>query len=259
VERLTAEVEVSTTMSAQARLDDPGPGAGGLLLRWLLWAWIAASVAAAFLYAPLAKDFMGESSRILFFHVPMAWACFVAFIVAGVWSLFYLGRRSPDHDRAATAAVELGLVFCVLATVSGAMWARIEWGSWWNWDPRQTSITVVLVFYAAYLVLRGAIEDAEARGRLAAVYAVLGLVVAPFFIFVLPRMVSFTLHPEPVINQEAEVKMDARIGWVLAASSLGFNLLFFWVHRLRWRVLRLEAARAGAPLGTASAAAPGGL
>jgi heme exporter protein C len=213
------------------------------LLRWLLWLWIAASIAAAFLYAPLAKDFMGESSRILFFHVPMAWTAFIAFIAAGVWSLLYLWKRRADDDRASEAAVELGLVFCVLATVTGAMWARIEWGSWWNWDPRQTSITVVLVFYAAYLVLRGAVEDAEARARLAAVYAVLGLVVAPFFIFVLPRMVPFTLHPEPVMNQELEVKMDARIGWVLAVSSLGFNVFFFWLHRLRWRVLRLEARR----------------
>jgi heme exporter protein C len=186
---------------------------------------------------------MGESSRILFFHVPMAWTAFIAFIAAGVWSLLYLWKRRADDDRASEAAVELGLVFCVLATVTGAMWARIEWGSWWNWDPRQTSITVVLVFYAAYLVLRGAVEDTEARARLAAVYAVLGLVVAPFFIFVLPRMVPFTLHPEPVMNQELEVKMDPRIGWVLAVSSLGFNVFFFWLHRLRWRVLRLEARR----------------
>lgn len=218
-------------------------GAAGLLLRWLLWAWVALSIAGAFLWAPLAKDFLGQSSRILFFHVPMAWGAFVAFVVAGAWSVLYLRRRSPDQDRAALAAVEVGLVYCVLATVTGAMWARIEWNTWWNWDPRQTSITVVLVFYAAYLVLRGAIEDAEARARLGAVYAVIGLVVAPFFIFVAPRLASFTLHPEPVLNTDAEVKMDPRIGWVLASSSLAFNVLFFWLHRLRWRVLRLEARR----------------
>jgi heme exporter protein C len=213
------------------------------VLRWLLWGWIAAAIAAAFLWAPLAKDFLGESSRILFFHVPMAWGAFVAFIAAGIWSIRYLWRRRLDDDRAASAAVELGLVYCVLATVTGAMWARIEWGSWWNWDPRQTSITVVLVFYAAYLVLRGAVEDGDARARLGAVYAVLGLVVAPFFIFVLPRIVPYTLHPKPVVNEEMNVQMDARIGWVLLLSSLGFNVLFFWMHRLRWRVLRLEARR----------------
>ena len=219
-----------------------------LLWRWLLWLWISLAIAGAFLWAPLARDFMGQSYRILFFHVPMAWAAFVGFMVAGGWSIGYLWRRRADHDRAATAAVELGLLFCVLATVTGALWARVEWGMWWNWDPRQTSIAVVLVFYAAYLVLRSAIEDPEARARLAGVYAILGLVVAPFFIFVLPRLVSFTLHPEPVVNTDAEFKMDARIGWVLALSSLGFTALFFWLHRLRWRVLRLAARRTAGEL-----------
>jgi heme exporter protein C len=218
------------------------------LWRWLLWLWISLAIAGAFLWAPLAKDFMGQSYRILFFHVPMAWAAFVGFMIAGGWSIAYLWRRRPDSDRAATAAVELGLLFCVLATVTGAVWARVEWGLWWNWDPRQTSITVVLIFYAAYLVLRSAVEDPETRARLAAAYAILGLVVAPFFIFVLPRLVTFTLHPEPVVNSDAEFKMDPRIGWVLALSSLGFNVLFLWMHRLRWRMLRVVAHHTGEEL-----------
>jgi heme exporter protein C len=218
------------------------------VLRWLLWLWISIAIGGAFVWAPRARDFLGESSRILFFHVPMAWAAFVGFMAAGFWSVGYLWRRRADHDRAATAAVELGLLFCVLATVTGALWARVEWGTWWNWDPRQTSIAVVLVFYAAYLVLRGAVEDPEARARLAGAYAVLGLVVAPFFIFVLPRLVDFTLHPEPVVNSDTEFKMDPRIGVVLAVSSLGFTALFFWLHRLRWRILRLAARRVAGEL-----------
>jgi heme exporter protein C len=213
------------------------------LWRWLLWAWIAVAIVGAFLYAPLAKSFLGQSSRILFFHVPMAWSSFVAFITGGVWSVLYLWKRNPDHDRAGAAAVELGLVFCFLATVTGAMWARVMWGAWWNWDPRQTSIAVVLVFYAAYLVLRGAIEDAEAKARLSAAYAVLGLVVAPFFFFVLPRMVSFTLHPDAVINTRAKVEVESRMLQVLLMSSLGFNVLFFWLHRIRLRLLRIAARR----------------
>src|SRR6185436_8617232 len=74
-------------------------GVAGLLWRWLLWAWMALAIAGAFLYAPLAKDFIGQSSRILFFHVPMAWGSFVAFLAASVWSVVYLWKRQPDHDR----------------------------------------------------------------------------------------------------------------------------------------------------------------
>jgi heme exporter protein C len=213
------------------------------LWRWILWLWIAVAIVAAFLYAPLAKSFLGESSRILFFHVPMAWASFVAFVAAGIWSARYLWRRRPDDDRAAAAAVELGLVFCALATITGAMWARVMWGAWWNWDPRQSSIAVVLIFYAAYLVLRGSLEDPDSRARLTAVYAVLGLVVAPFFFFVMPRMATYTLHPDAVINVRRKVDVDPRMLQVLIMSSLGFNVLFFWIHRLRLRVLRLAARR----------------
>ncbi len=209
------------------------------LLPWLLWLWLAAVIVAAFHYAPLASGFIGESSRILFFHVPMAWVSFVAFVAAGVWSLRYLaGRRNPRHDVAAEAAVELGLVFGVAATVTGAIWAKIMWGAYWNWDPRQTSILVALLFYAAYLALRVAVEDAPTRGRLAAAYAILGLVVAPFLYFVLPRL-GFTLHPDAVINTQGKIEVEARMFHVLIASAGAFTALFFWIHSLRCRLAAL--------------------
>jgi len=224
---------------------DARPSPVGLAFAWLLWAWISAVIVAAFAWAPLAEGFVGQSSRILFFHVPAAWVSFVAFLAAGVWSVAYLARgRRRRHDEAAAAAVELGLVFCVLATLTGAIWARIMWGAWWNWDPRQTSIVLALVFYAAYLVLRGAVEDRETRARLAAAYAVLGLVVAPFLFFVLPR-ITFSLHPESVINASGKVEMESRMLTVLLTGSAGFTALFFWMHRLALRVRRLAARNEG--------------
>jgi heme exporter protein C len=205
-------------------------------LAWLLWLWICAVVLGAFYYAPLAAGFIGQSSRILFFHVPMAWTAFVAFMAAGVSSLRYLfGDREARHDRAAAAAVELGLVFGVLATISGALWARIMWGAYWNWDPRQTSIVIALVFYGAYLALRDAIDDGERRARLAAAYAVLGLVVTPFFFFVLPR-ITYSLHPDSVVNTRGKIDMDPRMLQVLLAGSAGFTALFFWMLNLRCRL-----------------------
>jgi heme exporter protein C len=205
-------------------------------LAWLLWLWICAVVLGAFYYAPLAAGFIGQSSRILFFHVPMAWTAFVAFIAAGVSSLrFLFGGRAARHDRAAAAAVELGLVFGVLATISGALWARIMWGAYWNWDPRQTSIVIALVFYGAYLALRDAIDDDERRARLAAAYAVLGLAVTPFFFFVLPR-ITYSLHPDSVVNTRGKVDMEPRMLQVLLAGSAGFTALFFWMLNLRSRL-----------------------
>lgn len=207
-------------------------------LAWLLWLWIAAVILGAFFYAPLAAGFVGESSRILFFHVPMAWASFLGFFAAGVWSALYLWKRQPRHDRAVEAAVELSLLFGVLATVTGSLWARSMWGAYWNWDPRQTSIVISLTFYAGYLVLRSSIEDAEARARLSAVYALLGVVVTPFLFFVVPR-ITFSLHPEPVVNQEGSIDMESRMLQVLLAAGAGFTALFFWVHNLQCRLKAL--------------------
>ncbi len=206
------------------------------LLAWLLWLWMALVIVGAFFYAPVAEHFrVPGSSRILFFHVPMAWSSFLGFIAAAVWSVMYLARRNPAHDRAAAVAVQLGLLFGVLATVTGAMWARIEWGAWWNWDPRQTSILASLLFYAAYLALRQSVDEPEKRARLAAAYAVLGLVVTPFLFWIVPR-ITFSLHPEPVVNAAGKVDMDPRIQHVLYASGLGFAALFFWVHNLQRRL-----------------------
>jgi heme exporter protein C len=224
--------------------------------QWLLWLWMAVVIAGAFAYAPLAAKFIGQSSRILFFHVPMAWASYLGFAAAGIWSLFYLlGGRQPRHDRAARAAVELGLVFGILATVTGALWARIMWGSYWNWDPRQTSIIMALIWNGAYLALRDSVEDAEKRARLAAAYAALGLAVTPFFFFIVPR-ITFSLHPDPLINTRGKVEMESRMLQVLLASGAGFLAIFFWLHDLRRRILALadRPARRARPSPAAPAA-----
>ncbi len=211
------------------------------ILAWMLWLWLSVVIVGAVLYAPAAEGFLGESSRILFFHVPMAWVSFVAFMAAGIWSLRFLfaGRRR-EHDRKSAAAVEIGLVFCILATLTGSMWARTMWGAFWNWDPRQISIVMLLIFYAAYLALRGALQDQETRARLSAVYAVLGLVVTPFFLFVVPRL-GFSLHPDSVVNTRGTIDIESRMLQVLFASWIGFQILFFWLHNLLCRVQILGA------------------
>ncbi len=203
------------------------------LLLWLGMSW---TLWAAFFYAPRAQGFEGETSRILFFHVPLAWTSFLAFLLASGASVAYLRKRDPRRDRLAAAAVEVGLLTGLLATVTGAVWARVTWGSYWNWDPRQTSILVALLFFGAYLALRSALEDLEARRRLAGAYGSLGLVVAPFFFFVMPRLGFFTLHPEPIVNFQGKLEMDRRMLLVVLVSSLMFTLLFGWILRLRYRL-----------------------
>jgi heme exporter protein C len=118
------------------------------------------------------------------------------------------------------------------------------WGSYWNWDPRETSIFFLLLIYIAYLALRSAIEEPARRARLAAIYSAIAFVSVPFLVFVVPRIYD-TLHPDPIVNSRGRIDMDPRIRIVFFAMLLGFTGLFYWLLALRVRVLRIERRRAG--------------
>lgn len=211
-----------------------------MVLRVLLFVWIAGAMTVALLKAPLVPV-LEETTRVLYFHIPAAWLTVVALGWSMVNSILYLAKRDLRADDHAAAAAELGLLFCIGATVSGALWAKAMWGAYWNWDPRETSIFFLLLLYTAYLALRGSIEDEEKRARLSAVYSVAAFVAVPFLIFVVPRMYE-TLHPDPIINPRGKVDMDPMIRWSFLAMLVGFTGLYVWMQSLRVRVSRLERA-----------------
>lgn len=213
---------------------------------------MAAVIWGAFLWARPAENFVGESSRIVFFHVPMAWIATLSFLLAAVHSGLYLKRRRVENDEAAAGAARLGLVFCALATITGSIFARVMWNSYWNWDPRETSIVLLLLVYGAYLGLRGAIEDPEPRATLAAAYALVAFVTVPFLVFAVPRMYA-SLHPDTVINARGKIEMSSDIRTVFFSSLATFTCLFFWMYALDRKVSRL--AREAATEGSLEAAA----
>jgi len=209
---------------------------------WLLFVWMAGVIWAAFFYVRSAEGFIGESSRIVFFHVPTAWVATLAFLVSCVASVMYLRRRRPVDDIRAAASAGLGLMFAILATVTGAIFARIMWGAYWNWDPRQTSITFLLLIYAAYFALRAAVPDPERRATLAAVYSILAFVTVPFLMFLVPR-IYFSLHPDTIINARGANEFDSAHTQVLVASLAGFTGLYVWLYNVRCRVEALRERR----------------
>ncbi|NUP98893.1 MAG: cytochrome c biogenesis protein CcsA [Armatimonadetes bacterium] len=137
-----------------------------------------------------------EGYRAVFFHVPLAWAGCVAFLVAAWQAARFLLTRQPLADAAACGAAESGLVLCLLATLTGMIFAQSQWGKAWNWDPRQTSIFFVLLIYAAYLVFRQAVDDEALRGRLSASYLLLAVLPMLWLVAVFPRTAPVSLHPE---------------------------------------------------------------
>ena len=207
-------------------------------LKWLLLPYMAAMIAAAFLWPEPAQGFIGESSRIVFFHVPCASTATLAFLVAAVSSAISLARRDPRSDDVACAAVRLGLLFAVLTLVTGSIFSRIMWGAYWNWDPRQSSYLLLVFLYGAYLFLRAAVDDPERRARLSAAYALFAAILMPFLVFVAPRITQ-SLHPQTVINKEGRILMDTPTRVVFFAGLAGFAALFFWMLSLTSRSARL--------------------
>jgi heme exporter protein C len=213
-----------------------------VLQRGLLLIWIAVFIVLAFTWAPLVPV-LEATTRVLYFHIPAAWVTVFALGWSMVASLLYLRSRRLEHDDHAATAAELGLLFCIAATVSGAMWAKAMWGAYWNWDPRETSIFFLLLIYVAYLALRSSVEEPNKRARLAAIYSAVAFVSVPFLIFVVPR-IYFSLHPDPLLNSRGKVDMDSRIRIVFYAMLIGFTFLFYWLLSLRVRLLRVERRRA---------------
>lgn len=204
---------------------------------------MTAIIVASFI-TPAPQQVIGESSRIFYYHIPQAWICVLAFMMSMVYSIRYLKNRNyVDDDKAANAA-KLGFIFCLLAAITGSIFARVTWGAFWNWDPRQTSIFILLLIYGAYFALRGAIEVEERRATLAAVYSIFAFITVPFLIFVIPRVMP-SLHPEDsIVDENMKFTMGPVVRTIFFSSLAVFTVIYLWVFNLANRVRRLERIRA---------------
>ena len=185
-----------------------------------------------------------EKARIIFFHVPMSWIAVLAFLMSLYYGIRYLKSKHLEYDLRSVSSAGLGMLFCILATVTGSVWAKFNWGSFWNWDPRETSIFILLLIYGAYFVLRSAVEEEEKRATLSSVYSIIAGATVPFFIFVMPRIMS-GLHPGSLGDPQGkgpvmEMKMAPNMRVIFFASLIGFTLLYFWMYTLKIKTARLE-------------------
>ncbi len=188
-----------------------------------------ASLGAVFFIVPPAEG-LGNYVRIAFFHIPTAWVAVVAFFGAAYWGARYLKTRELHYDAKSAHSAILGLIFTLMATVSGAVFSKLTWGAYWNWDPRQTTIFVLLLIYAAYVTLRMTMRDERARASSSAVYALFSFIAVPFLVFILPRM-FFSLHPSPILNETGRIDMDAVMFGTLVLALIDVTLIYIWLMK----------------------------
>jgi len=151
------------------------------------------------------EAYQGAIFRIIFFHVPAAFTCFLCYTISLVASVAYLKTHRLNWDALSVSCVEVGLAFGAANLISGMIWARIIWGIWWTWDWRLTSTLICWLLYGGFLVLRRAIEEPTERARLSAAMSILSFAVVPFVFFSIRWF--RTQHPQPVLFGEG--KMDA--------------------------------------------------
>ena len=194
------------------------------------------AVGMVFFYAPL-EAVMGQVQRVFYFHVANAWVGMLGFMGAAIAGVAFLRKGDRKWDIVGMAAVEISLVFFFIAIVSGSIWARGSWGTWWTWDPRLTTAAIVELVYAAYLMLRQGIEDPDRRARFGAVYAVLSFISVPLT-FISIRIFR-TIHPVVIgggaAGSEGSFDMTPRMLQTFIFSLLTFSLIFanlLW-HRIR--------------------------
>jgi heme exporter protein C len=223
------------------------------ILNWIAILAFFANVATIFFYAPTERT-MGNVQRIFYFHVGTAWVGAIAFFVALVCGILYLRRPQPHYDAIALASVEIGLVFFTMAIAAGSVWGKPAWNTWWIWTPRLTLVTIAWLTYAAYFMLRGALEDEEKRARFSAVYVIIAFVTI-IMSYVSIRLVR-DIHPvvvggtlesaqgaEEGLQDFAPGLESMKMGITLTVSVTAFSILYVaWlVNRIRLQRLLNEA------------------
>jgi heme exporter protein C len=183
----------------------------------------------------------GATLKIIFVHVPAAWLGLFAYLCLGGASFFGLVFRHSLADAAAKAAAPLGAAFTALALITGSLWGRPMWGTWWEWDARLTSVLVLFLFYLGYMALHAAIDDEAKAARAAAILAMVGLVNLPIVHFSVEWWSS--LHQGASVIRADGPAMPLVYLTPLLLMAMGYMLLFgsLWLVRVRAEVWRRRA------------------
>jgi heme exporter protein C len=194
---------------------------------------VFAGLAMAFLYAP-TDSVQGDAQRIFYVHVPMAWLAYLSFGAIFVGSVGYVWKRDMRWDRLARSSAELGFVFTTLMLITGSLWGRPIWGTWWTWDARLTTSLILWFIYLGYFMLRAYAGDGERAARYCAILGIIGAIDIP----IIHQSVTWwrTLHPEPVVLDTTGPNLPDSMLVTLMVSMLGFTLLYIYLAIQKWRI-----------------------
>jgi heme exporter protein C len=200
-------------------------GWGHQLLGGITFALIAVAIYLVFMWVP-ADRHLGVSQKIFYFHVAAAWVGFFAFSVVFIASIFYLRSRSKKWDIIGVSSAEIGVLFTTIALITGSIWGRTAWNAWWNWEPRLVTTLILWFIYVAYLLIRASSTEEEKKGRLSAVFGIIGFFNVPI-VFMSIRWWQIGLHP--VVIEAGRVGLPAPMLRTLITSVIAFTFLYLYL------------------------------
>jgi heme exporter protein C len=194
---------------------------------------VSAAVTRAVFFTPLELR-QGAAQKIFYIHVPAAWVAFLAFGLVAIASAIFLWLRDSRLDRFAESSAEVGVIFTTIVLITGPLWAKPIWGTYWAWwDVRLVSTLFLWFIYVSYIVLRGAVESPSLRARYSAVLGILGALLIPFIH--LSVYLFATLHPLPIVAKASKPSLPGEMLTTLLISLAAFTLLYIAFVMARYR------------------------
>lgn len=214
--------------------------------KYVVAVWMTLVIAGGFLIDVPDIPILEQTARNLFFHVPMWTAMFAMFLISFWYSIKYLNDSEMDADIKASAAASVGMAFGICGLLTGSLWARFTWGSWWTFaEPKMNLAALAMMIYVAYFVLRSAFDDDDKRAKLSAVYNIFAVTTIPFLLYVVPRQLT-SLHPGADGNPAFSEITAAELRYILYPAMLGFIALGFWIYEIiyRYKTVQYKAENA---------------
>ena len=182
---------------------------------------------------PSPEPLLRDNYRIIFFHLPSAICSFTAFTVTLIAAIQYLRTRKYSWDIVAVSSAKAGFFMITAALISGSIWAKVAWGAYWNWDPRETTVLILWFAYAAYFALRSSVEDIEERAKVSSILAIFCYATVP--LSYLSTRLYFSLHPST-----QELSLGVNIGMTLGMMITSFILLYVAYVLLEVKLSKIE-------------------
>lgn len=200
---------------------------------FLSYGLVGVSIILIFLYAP-ADAVQGDVQRVFYLHLPAAWLAYLSFFIIFGSSILYLLRGTPRWDRLARSAAELGFIFTTVVLLTGSIWGRPIWGTWWTWDARLTTTLILWFIYLGYFLLRAYVTDPERGARYAAVLGIIGFVDIP----IIHMSVRWwrTLHPQPVVVRAEGPDMPPEMVVTMLVTLVAFCVVYLFLLTVKYRV-----------------------